>query len=73
MNYIIPITTSTLLNNYLELTGNGIWAKDIMVLKGRHDAYQKYFEGTKEIGEYKDEEYVLILTSNNYEEDWDNL
>ena len=71
--YIIPITTPTLLNNCLELTGNGIQAKDIMVLKGRHDAYQKYFEGTKEIGEYKDDEYILILISNNYEEDWDSL
>lgn len=71
--YIIPITTSTLLSNCLELTGNRIWAKDIMVLKGRHDAYQKYFEGTKEIGEYKDDEYILILISNNYEEDWDSL
>lgn len=71
--YIISIITSTLLNNNLELTGEGIYVKDIMVLEGQYDTYQEYFEGTKEIGEYENEKYILILTSNNYEEDWNNL
>lgn len=71
--YVISITTSTLLNNNLELTGEGIYVKDIMVLEGQYDVYQEYFEGTKEIGEYENEKYILILTSNNYEEDWNNL
>lgn len=73
-NYNLFIkTSSNLSNNYLEMFGDKIFIKDVLVIESRDIATQNYFKGTKEIGTFKDDSYILILTSNNYEEDWENL
>ena len=73
-NYNLFIkTSSNLSNNYLEMFGDKIFIKDVLVIESSDIATQNYFQGTKEIGAFKDNSYILILTSNNYEEDWENL
>lgn len=73
-NYNLFIkTSSNLSNNYLEMFGDKIFIKDVLVIESSDIATQDYFKGTKEIGVFKDDSYILILTSNNYEEDWENL
>lgn len=73
-NYNLFIkTSSNLSNNYLEMFGDKIFIKDVLVIESSDIATQNYFKGTKEIGTFKDDSYILILTSNNYEEDWENL
>ena len=71
--YAIPITTSTISNNYLELTGNGIHIKDISVTEGLYNDYQEYFEGTQSIGTTLKDEYLIELSSNNYDVAWEKL
>lgn len=74
INYNLFIkTSSNLSNNYLEMFGDKIFIKDVLVIESSDIATQDYFKGTKEIGEFKNNEYILILTSNNYEEDWEKM
>lgn len=60
-------------NDYFEFFGEGISVKDFLIIEGENVPNQEYFVGTKELGELKNEEYLIILTSNNYDWAWDNL
>ena len=73
-HYNIPLSITTISkNNYFEFFGENIFIKDILLIEGENVANQEYFSGIKEIGEFKNDEYLVILTSNNYDWAWDNL